>query len=67
MCRTQDTKVPMNLWYKRKGKQSGQNLEEFLIETSIEEDNLEVHSLVRFHVPSGIKWRKMFSLLINEQ
>jgi hypothetical protein len=45
MCRTQVTKVPMKLWYKRTGKQSGQNLEEFSIETSIEEASLEVHSL----------------------
>jgi hypothetical protein len=53
MCRTQVTKVPMKLWYKRTGKQSGQNLEEFSIETSIEEASLEVHSLVKFHTQSG--------------
>jgi hypothetical protein len=66
MCRTQVTKVPMKLWYKRTDKQSGQNLEEFFIETSTEEASLEVHSLVKFHLQSGIKWCKAFSLTTND-
>lgn len=43
--RTQATNGPMILGHIRKGNQNGQNLEEFSIETSVEEVILEVHSL----------------------
>ena len=62
-CRTQVSKARMLSGCKKKGKQNGQDLEEFSIEILLEEVTLEVHCLVNLRMQHAykIKWHVLVS------